>query len=456
MSVRSDKMKLGAFFHPTGNHVAAWLHPGAEIDAGVNFEHYARLAQTAERGKFDLMFLADAVATREGDPKSLRRWPQYMCFFDPLTLLAGLAAVTSRIGLVATATTSYNEPYNIARRLASIDHMSHGRSGWNVVTSSNTSEALNFGREEHYEHAERYERAVEFVEVVRGLMDSWDDDAFVRDRDTAIYYDPDKLHTLHHRGKHFTVRGPLNTARPPQGFPVIAQATQSGRGMDIAAEIAEILFTPLSNLDQAKAFYAQIKGMAVAKGRSAEDLKVMPGLNPIVASTEGEAQAKRAELTAMIHDDVGRAVLFTAMGEFDLSDYPSDKPLPEEVLEIGLASGRGEAVIIADLTRKGMTLRQVYQQYASARGQNSIVGTPEQIADHMEAWFQARGVDGFLIQPSVLPLDLDIFVDTVIPVLQARGLFRTEYEGETLRENLGLPRPASRYAQVEEPALVES
>src|SRR6516165_10371325 len=231
---RDKKMHLGAFFHPTGNHVAAWLHPNAQIDAGTNFEHYASITQTAERGKFDLMFVADAVAVRNGKLQALRRWPQYMAYFDPLTLLPALAAVTKNIGVVATATTSYNEPYHIARRYASLDHISHGRAGWNVVTSSNMTEAHNFGREAHFEHGERYDRAREFVEVVRGLWDSWDDDAFVRDRATARYFDPDRLHYLKHEGANFSVRGPLNVARPPQGYPVFAQAGSSEPAKEIA------------------------------------------------------------------------------------------------------------------------------------------------------------------------------------------------------------------------------
>ena len=240
---RDKKMHLGAFFHPTGNHVAAWLHPNAQIDAGTNFEHYASITQTAERGKFDLMFVADAVAVRDGKLQALRRWPQYMAYFDPLTLLPALAAVTKNIGVVATATTSYNEPYHIARKFASLDHISHGRAGWNVVTSSAVNEAWNFGRDTHYAHDQRYDRANEFVEVVKGLWDSWEDDAFIRDRSTEIYFDPAKLHTLNHEGQHFKVRGPLNVARPPQGHPVLFQAGSSEAGRESAARFAEGVFT---------------------------------------------------------------------------------------------------------------------------------------------------------------------------------------------------------------------
>ncbi|MGI4943965.1 MAG: LLM class flavin-dependent oxidoreductase [Janthinobacterium lividum] len=446
--LRQGHMHLGAFFHPTGNHVASWLHPEAQLDAGTNFRHYAQLAQTAERGKFDLMFLADAVAVRGGDLQALRRWPQYMAFFDPLTLLAGIAAVTRHLGLVATATTSYNEPYTLARRLAALDHMSDGRAGWNIVTSSNEDEAFNYGRDAHFEHAERYARAAEFVDVVRGLLDSWDDDAFTRDRSTAEYFDPAKLHVLDHKGPHFSVRGPLNMPRPPQGYPVFAQASASGTGLDMAAKTAEIVFSPLHSLEAAQAFSRDLKTRAASYGRTADSIKIMPGLNPILGRTEAEAREKQAYLASLIHEDVGRSILTTALGGVDLSACDPDRALPDEVLAAGLRNGRSEGRIVCAMAREGLTFRQVYQRFGSARGQNSVVGTPEQVADHMQAWFRAGAVDGFLIQPSVLPTDLDEFVDTIIPILQERRLFRTEYDGFTLRQNLALERPSSRYAHL--------
>ncbi len=445
---RSDQMKLGAFFHPTGNHVASWLHPQAQIDAGTNFHHYVQLAQTAERAKFDLMFLADSVATRAGNLEALRRWPQYMAYFDPLTLLAGVAAVTSHIGLVATATTSYNEPYNIARRLASLDHMSGGRAGWNVVTSSNKSEAYNFGLDAHPEHDDRYERALEFSDVVRGLLDSWDDDAFVRDRASAIYFDPAKLHVLNHRGKYFSVQGPLNAARPPQGYPVFAQAGISETARDMAARQAEIVFTPIHTIGMGQAFYGDLKARAAAYGRAPDHIKLMPGLNPIVGRTETEAEEKHQYLRSLIYPDVGRELLANALGDVDLSDCEDDAPLPAHIRIAALRSGVSGARIVVEMCeQEGLTLRQMYQRYAGARGQRTVKGTPTQIADEMENWFRSRVVDGFLVQPSVLPVGLDDFVELVIPELQNRGLFRVEYEGATLRENLGLPRPASRYAR---------
>jgi FMN-dependent oxidoreductase (nitrilotriacetate monooxygenase family) len=440
-------MKLGGFFHPTGNHIASWLHPDAQIDAGQNVEHYVELAQIAERAKFDLMFLADANATRDGNIESLSRWPQYMAYFEPITLLSAIAMRTTHLGLAATATTSYNEPYTLARKYASLDHISHGRAGWNVVTSGNTSEAWNYGREAHFEHGERYDRASEFVEVVKGLWDSFDDDAFIRDRAQARYFIPEKLHHLRHKGEHFSVRGPLNVARPPQGHPVLFQASASQTGTDMAARIAEGLFTPLHSLEQAIAFYKDVKGRMAAYGRTPDDMKIMPGLNPIVGRTMAEAQEKFAYLTSLIHPDVGLEVLSNAVGGFDLSPFDLDGPLP---LQVDATYKPTHSVSFKNVLKwareEKLTIRQLYQRFGGARGQRTLIGTPETLADEMENWFLSYGCDGFLIQPSHQPGGLNDFVQMVVPELQERGLFRTEYEGKTLRENLGLKRPASRYA----------
>ena len=441
------QMHLGAFFHPTGNHVAAWLHPESQADAGTNFRHYAQLAQTAERGKFDLMFLADALATRDGNLESLSRWPQYMAYFEPITLLSALAAVTSRIGLVATATTSYNEPYNIARKYASLDHISGGRAGWNIVTSANLSEAFNFGREAHFEHGERYERAVEFTDIVQGLWDSWDDDAFLRDRASARYFDPAKLHFLNHKGENFSVRGPLNVARPPQGHPVLFQAGSSEAGKRLAARFAEAVFTSLHTLAAAKAFNADLKSRLPQHGRTADDVKIMPGLNPVVGRTAEEAEEKHQFLQSLIHPDVGIELLSNALGDFDLTGCDLDGPLPAAVFETTSKAGTSAFNNVLSWARdEGLTIRQLYQRYAGARGQRTVKGSAAQVADEMATWFIEGAVDGFLIQPSHLPGGLDDFVDLVIPELQRRGLFRTEYSGPTLRDHLGLRRPASRYA----------
>jgi N-acetyl-S-(2-succino)cysteine monooxygenase len=444
---RGETMKLGAFFHPTGNHVAAWLHPEAQIDAGTNFRHYAQITQTAERGKFDLMFVADAVAVRDGKLAALSRWPQYMAYFDPLTLLPALAAVTTHIGLCATATTSYNEPYHIARKFASLDHISGGRAGWNVVTSSNIAEAYNFGREQHYEHGERYDRAVEFVDVVRGLWDSWDDDALLRDRASGHYFDPAKLHVLNHKGKHFSVRGPLNVARPPQGHPVLFQAGSSEVGREVAARFAEGVFTPQHSLADAQDFYRDLKKRMAKYDRPPEAVKIMPGLNAIVGRTAREAKEKHRFLQSKIHPDVGLELLSNAVGGFDLSEYDIDGPLPEIPDGYGVLSGQTSMKNVVGWAREeGLTIRQIYERFAGARGQRTLIGSPIDIADDMEKWFRSYGVDGFLVHPPYLPGGLNDFVDLVIPELQSRGLFRIEYEGATLRENMGLARPKSRYA----------
>ncbi|MDF2114139.1 LLM class flavin-dependent oxidoreductase [Roseiarcaceae bacterium H3SJ34-1] len=442
---KRKQLRLGAFFHPTGNHVAAWLHPDSQIDAGMNFEHYADLARTAERAKFDLIFLADSPATRDGNLNALSRWPQYMALFEPTTLLSGLAAVTKHIGLVATATTTYNEPYNIARRFASLDLMSHGRAGWNVVTSSNISEAYNFNRTEHPKHDERYERALEFVEVCWGLWDSWDDDAFVRDRASSTYFHPEKMHHLNHKGRHFSVRGPLNVAPSPQRRPVLAQAGASNVGREFAAQIAEIIFTPLHTIEEAKAFGADIRGRMTKYGRDPNDVKIMPGLNAIVGRTDEEAREKFQQLQDMIHPAVGLQLLSTELGGVDLSPYPIDEPFPFHIFEGKLIAGSSGQRIYDRAKRENQTLRQAYLSYAGARGQRTLMGSPKTIADEMEAWLMADAVDGFLVQPSHLPGGLNEFADLVMPELVRRGIFRSEYEGSTLRENLGLHRPVSRY-----------
>ncbi len=445
---RADKMKLGTLIHPTGNHVASWLHPDSQIDAGTNFRHYVRLAQTVERAKFDVLFLADALAVREGNREALSRWPQYMAYFEPITLLSGIAALTTHLGLAATATTSYHEPYNVARAFASLDLISGGRAGWNVVTSANVAEAFNFGREAHYEHGERYDRAAEFTEVVQGLWDSWDDDAFIRDRASGRYWIPDKLHVLNHKGEHFSVRGPLNVARSPQGQPVIFQAGSSEVGKELAARFAEAVFTPQHTLAGAQAFYRDLKGRMAKYGRSPEHLKVLPGLNAIVGRTEAEAREKHAFLQSLIQPSVGLEVLSNAIGNFDLSGYDLDGPLPEAAYHGKPNSGSTTSFnnVLSWARNENLTIRQLYQRFAGARGQRTLIGSAAQVVDDMQEWFDGYGVDGFLFHAATLPGGLNDFVDLVVPELQERGLFRTEYEGTTLRENLGLPRPVSRYA----------
>jgi alkanesulfonate monooxygenase len=434
-------MRLGAFLMPTGHHVASWRHPQADADAGINFAHYTKLAQTAERAKFDMIFLQDSLSVRETHPEALRRSAQYIANFDPTVLISGLAAVTGRIGLVATASTSYNEPFNIARRFASLDHLSGGRAGWNIVTSTQPAEAKNFGRDVHFEHSERYERAHEFTRIVTGLWDSWDDDAFPRNKATGEFLDPEKLHALNHKGKYYSVRGPLNVPRAPQGWPVLVQAGVSDDARRFAAEFAEVIFSSHLTKQQSKTYYAAVKAHVAEFGRTPSDIKIMPGLNPIVGRTSAEADEKLEFLNSLIEPIVAREILSTFIG-VDLSVYNFDDPFPH--VEPTARSSGSFHNWVGLAKQEGLTLRQL--AFRAARGRMSVVkGTPQQIADHMEDWFRDDACDGFNIMPPYLPGAFDDFVELVVPELQRRGLFRTEYEGRTFRDHLGLKRPASRY-----------
>jgi FMN-dependent oxidoreductase (nitrilotriacetate monooxygenase family) len=452
MARPKGELKLGAFFNPTGHHVASWRHPRSQADAGVNFAHYVEIARTAERAKFDMVFLADNVGVREAHIDALCRSAQYIANFEPITLIAALAAVTERIGLVCTATTSYNEPFHIARKFASLDHISGGRVGWNLVTSGMAAEAYNFGRDAHYGHAERYDRAREFAEVVVALWDSWDDDAFVRDKASGLFFDPAKLHRLNHVGRHFKVRGPLNIPRPPQGHPVIVQAGTSDDGMDVAARFAEVIFSANLTMESCRDYSREVKRRAAQKfGRNPDHLKVMPGLSCYVGRTTEEAEEKYQYQNSLMHPIVAREILSTVLGGIDLSPYDFDGPLPEN---LPMTQGsQSHFKYVTELARtKNLTIRQIAEVVAGARGKLVIKGTPAQIADFMEHWFCEEAADGFNIMPPTLPGGLDDFVEMVIPELQRRGLFRTEYSGRTLREHLGLPRPASRYARATEAA----
>lgn len=449
-----EQLRLGAFFNPTGHHVASWRHPDAQADAGVNFAHYGEIARTAERAKMDMVFIADNISVREAHPDALARSAQYIANMEPITLISALAAVTSRIGLVATASTSYNEPYHIARKFASIDHISGGRVGWNLVTSGTVTDAYNFSRDEHYAHDVRYDRAREFARVVTGLWDSWEDDAFIRDKESGIFLDPGKMHQLDHKGDWFQVRGPLNVPRSPQGWPVIVQAGGSQDMINVAAEFAEVIFCAPLNLDQARRLYAEIKGRLAGHGRSREAVKIMPGLSPIVGRTAAEADEKQRRLDALTHPVVAKAILSFVLGDADLSGYSLDDPMPDIVPT--KISGQSTINHVMELARKGnLSLRETAQVVAGARGKFVVKGTPAHIADVMEEWFREEACDGFNVMPPYLPGALDDFVTYVIPELQRRGLFRMDYEGTTLREHLGLERPRSRYDnrnKVESPA----
>lgn len=447
MSEPKRQIVLGAHFPSMGQHIAAWLHPEAQIDAGQNYPYFSRLAQIAERAKFDFVFMADAVATRDGNMEALSRWPQYMAHFEPITLLSATASQTSRIGLVCTASTSYYEPFNVARLFGSLDHISNGRAGWNVVTSANASASFNFNRDEHYDIAERYQRAREFVQVVLGLWDSWEDDAFVRDRESRRYFDSRKLHKLNHKGNFFSVRGPMNLARPPQGYPVIAQAGASEDGKELGAETAEVIFFSQQHVAAARAFYKDVKGRMSKFGREQGQLKMLAGLNPTVGRTAAEAQAKFDFLQSLIHPDVGKELLSVDLGGVDLSGLLIDEPIPDHLIPERTRSSASRLKAVGGVARREQpSIRQLYERYAGSRGSYSVIGTAEYIADQMEDWLTSEAADGFIIQASYLPGGFEDFANLVIPELQRRGLFRNEYSGHTLRDHLGLKRPENRYA----------
>lgn len=443
-------MKLGAFVHETGQHVAAWRHPGAYTGAGVDFAQAVDVARTAERGKFDLLFLADGAAVSTFGSADARGRMGKVVKFEPITLLSALAAVTHHLGLVATASTTYTEPYTLARQFASLDQISGGRAGWNLVTSNNEAEAFNFSRTEHVSHADRYDRAVEFAEVVTGLWDSWDDDAFIRDPASGVFFDPAKLHTLNHHGRHFSVRGPLNVARSPQGRPVLVQAGASDTGRELAARTAELVFTAQTTFEQGKEFYGDVRSRLARYGRSDDEVKIMPGFYPVVGRTESEAREKFEILQSLIHPSVGLTVLEQTIGVHDLDKYPLDGPVPDMTDTNGPLSR--QRLLLDAARRDNLTLRELCLLNAGPRGHLMAIGTPTQIADVMEHWFCNGAADGFNVMPAWLPGSLTDFVDLVIPELQRRQLFRTEYEGMTLRDNLGLPRPANRWQVMREAA----
>jgi FMN-dependent oxidoreductase (nitrilotriacetate monooxygenase family) len=440
MTTAPRQLKLGAFLMATGHHVAAWRHPEVPADAGLDFKQYKHLAQVAEAAKFDALFIADSVAAATGESAS--RMPR-SDHFEPLTLLAALSAVTERIGLIATATTSYNEPYHVARKFASLDHLSGGRAGWNLVTSDAAAEAENFGRDAHLGHAERYSRAREFHQVVRGLWDSWEDDAFVRDKASGQYYHPAKLHVLDHQGEHFKVRGPLNVARSPQGQPVIVQAGSSEVGRDLAAETAEVVFTAQTSLASAQAFYRDLKSRMARFDRPADALKIMPGVFVVVGESQHEAEEKFEQFQQLVQPEVGIALLGRMLGNFDLSGYDPNQPLPE--LPLTDSGQQSRQRLLTQLAKdERLTLAQLGRKIAGGRGHYSLVGTATQIADELQAWFEAQAADGFNILVPHLPGGLEDVARHVVPELQRRGLFRHDYTGSTLRDHLGLARPPFR------------
>jgi alkanesulfonate monooxygenase len=436
-------MHLGAFVHETGQHVAAWRHPGAYVGSGTSFAEAVEVARTAERGKFDFLFLADSAAVSLSGSADARGRMGKVVKFEPMTILSALAAVTRHLGLVATSTTTYNEPYTLARQFASLDQISGGRAGWNLVTSNNEADALNYSREQHLAHSDRYDRAIEFADVVNGLWDSWDEDAFIRDKESGVFFDPSKLHALNHKGEHFQVRGPLNVACSPQGRPILVQAGASGTGRDVAARLAELVFTAQTTFEQAKEFYSDVMARLPKFGRTPDHVKVMPGFYPVVGRTEAEAKEKFDYLQSLIQPAVGLAILEHTIGVHGLDKLPLHEPVPEMADTNGPLSR--QRLMLEAARRDKLTLWELCLLNAGPRGHVLAIGTPEHIADVMEHWFLNGAADGFNVMPAWLPGSLGDFVDQVIPELQRRGLFRTEYEASTLRGNLGLPRPVSRF-----------
>ncbi len=450
---RQDKLKLGTFVYTFGFHPASWLHPSSDVNGANDIAHLKKVAQMSEAAKFDFLFMADSPAAGIGDPDALARSPTKMNRFEPLTLLSALSMVTERLGLVATASTSYYEPFNLARIFASIDQLSNGRACWNVVTSDHDETGYNFNRTGLDPHELRYERCREFVDVVFGLWDSFEKDALLLDRDSGLYYDKTRHHMLNHVGKHYQVRGPLNIAPSPQGRPVIAQAGGSEAGMDLAARTAEIVFSLASNIDRNRAFYANVKGRMPALGRNPDDLKIMPGVVLNVGETEAEARAKVEFLIDKLHPDVGRLMLSEFL-EADLRGVPLDEPFPMDRLPEQPKGSKALFEELTDFVKKGHTVGELIRLYAEKHTGNGITGTPVQIADFMEEWFETRAADGFILMFPTLPASLEDFVRLVLPELRRRGLFREDYEGATLRENLGISVPVNRHTAARQRSAV--
>ena len=442
------QIKLGAFIPTTSQHAAGWRHPESRPHDHLNIDYAIELAKTAEKGLFDAYFLADGLAVNWShaatkDAQTIG-YTDKVVGFEPVTLFAAISAVTKHIGFIATASTTYEDPYLLARKFASLDHISKGRSAWNVVTTIAAVTARNFGLQQHPDPALRYERAEEFIEVTQKLWDSWEDDAFKYDKETGQFFEVSKSHEPLHSGKHFNVQGALNVPRPPQGYPVIVQAGQSEAGRELAAKYAEVIFTSQQSIEDAQAFYRDVKGRLVKYGRHADDLKIMPGVSIFVAKTEEEAQQKYDLLNSLILPDVGLGLLAGLSGGIDLSKYDLDAPFPK-ISDAELTFSSRQQLMIDIAKAHNFTIRQLYEYIASARGHWTLIGTPEQVVDQLQAWFENEAADGFNVLPPSTPAGLNDFVEFIVPELQRRGLFRTEYEGTTLRENLGLQRPENQH-----------
>ena len=435
-------LHLNAFLMNVGHHEAAWRLPESDPFAATRLEHYAHLARTAERGTFDSLFLADSPTLRA----DVGQRPAGT--LEPTILLTALAAATSRIGLIATASTTYEQPYNLARRFSALDHISGGRAGWNIVTNATADAARNFSLDELPAHELRYRRAREFVDVARKLWDSWEDEAQIGDKD-GEWADAEKVHAIHHRGEFFSVEGPLNAPRSPQGTPLLVQAGSSEDGKGLAARHAEAVFTAQQTLKEGKDFYAELKQRAAEHGRDPEGVKILPGIVPVIGATEAEARSKEAALTDRIVHGYALRTLSSTLG-VELGEQDLDRELTPDELpgEDRVETAKSRYALVADLAlREDRTVREIIQRLGGGRGHRTFTGTPEQVADTIEHWFTAGAADGFNVMPAVLPSGLEDFVEHVVPILRARGLFRSEYGGSTLREHYGLPRPASQFAR---------
>ena len=433
-------MHLGAFMRPVSIHTAWWRHPDSAPEANFSLKHLVHCIQTLERGKFDAFFMADHLAVLNMPIEALKR-SGTVTSFEPFTLLSALAMVTERIGLIATASTTYDAPYHIARRFASLDHISGGRAGWNIVTTSNPDAARNFGMTEHMNHAERYARAREFHDVVTGLWDSFAEDAFIRDKESGIFWDPSRMHKLDHEGKYLSIAGPLNIARPVQGWPVIVQAGASDSGRQLAAEVAEMIFAAGGPIADARAYYADIKSRAARAGRDPSLIKILPGALVTVAETDEAAREKRALLDSLVHPDSGMAALSIALGT-DARAFDLDAPLPDIPETNQSQSGRQR--VLDRARRENLTVRQLAMTLGGYGGL-SFTGSAKTIADEMQHWLESDACDGFNIMFPTIPGGVEDFVRWVVPELQRRGIFRKEYAGTTLREHLGLPRPGNQF-----------
>jgi N-acetyl-S-(2-succino)cysteine monooxygenase len=444
---QNRKLHLGLFLFSTGYHPAGWRLPEAVTDGAFDPKFLQRVAQKLEEGKFDFFFLGDALAT---SADMQYQFPSQMVRLEPFTMIAHLTAVTEKIGLIVTANTTYAEPYHIARMTASLDYLSQGRVAWNVVTGADARAALNFSRDKHWDNTKRYDYADEFVQLVKDLWDTWEDDAFVRNKETGVYVDESKVHALHHKGEHFSVAGPLNVARPPQGQIPLLSAGTSERSQELGAQFSNVIFTGQILFEEARKFYASVKSKLAKYGRSREELFIMPGLVPLVGRTEEEARAKYRELSSLLVTNYDLRPLSARIG-MDLTGYSLDDPLPDlSLTSLPDPSESREFIRLAQNAsgHEDITIRELFHYFAAVvRGHLLLVGSPEQIADEMERWFLNEAADGFNLCSPYMPGGLDLFVDLVVPELQRRGLFRTEYEGTTFREHFGLKRPASRFAK---------